>query len=117
MYNNSRPLMIGDIVYHRSIYEHREPLIIRGITEDKVLLEGDYSGGTNVVTQRTWLPISGTSRIYNHAYKLKAREQANTITVLTIPCAGSTDSTYRAMMDMVDNVLVLTADVTLNPEF
>jgi hypothetical protein len=47
-----RSFRIGDIVYHRSVYEHNEPLKVVGITEDKLLLEGDFSGGTHNVCQR-----------------------------------------------------------------
>ena len=112
-----RSFRIGDIVYHRSVYEHNEPLKVVGITEDKLLLEGDFSGGTHNVVQRDWLPIKGTSRIKNHAFKLKARKDAITIGQLAIPCAGSQDNTYKAMMDMVHVVMVLTKDVSLNPEF
>jgi len=108
---------IGDTVFHRSVYEHKEPLKVVGIIEDKLLLEGDYSGGTHNICQRDWLPIKGTSRIYNHAFKLKAREDAIVIETLTIPCASSQDETYKAMMDMVHAVMVLTSDVSLNPEF
>jgi hypothetical protein len=114
---DSHSFKIGDIVYHRSVYEHKEPLKVVGITEDKLFLEGDYSGGTHGVCQRAWLPIKGTSKIYNHAYKLKAREEAIAIETLAIPCAGSQYKTYKAMMNMVDAVLVLTNDVSLNPEY
>jgi hypothetical protein len=115
--SNSRSFRIGDIVYHRSVYEHKEPLKVVGIMEDELLLEGDYSGGTHNVCQRSWLPIKGTSRICNHSFKEKVRRDAIAIEVLTIPCAGSQDNTYRAMMDMVHAVMVLTSDVSLNPEF
>lgn len=108
---------IGEIVYHRSVYQHQEPLKVVGITEDELLLEGDYSGGTHNLVQRDWLPIKGTSRIYNHAYKLKARKDAIAIETLTIPCAGCQDNTYKCMMDMVHAVMVLTTDVSYNPEF
>ena len=63
-----------------------------------------------------WLPIKGTSRIYNHAFKLKARKDAVAIETLAIPCAGSQDNTFKCMMDMVHAVMVLTNDVSLNPE-
>ena len=109
-------LKIGDTVYHRSVYEHKEPLKVVGILEDKLLLEGDYSGGTHNVCERDWLPIKGTSRIYNHAFKEKARRDAITIETLAIPCAGSKDNAFIAMMDMVHAVKVLTSDVSLNPE-
>lgn len=114
---SNRSFRIGDVVYHREVYEHKEPLKIVGITEDKLLLEGDYSGGTHGVKQRSWLSIKGASRIYNHAFKLKARKDARDIEILSIPCAGSQDNTYKSMMDMVHAVLVLTNDVSLNPEF
>ena len=39
------------------------------------------------------------------------------IETLAIPCAGSQDNTYKAMMDMVHAAMVLTNDVSLNPEF
>jgi hypothetical protein len=110
-------IKMGDFVYHRSVYEHKERLKVVGILEDKYLLEGDFSGGTHGVTQRDWLPIKGTSRIYNHAFKEKVRQDANDITTLSIPCAGSQDNTYKAMMDMVHAVMVLTNDVSLNPEY
>jgi hypothetical protein len=112
-----RSFRIGDIVYHRSVYEHKEPLKVVGITEDKLLLEGDYSGGTHNVVQRDWLPIKGTSRIHNHAFKAKARKGAIDIETLAIPCADSKDTTFKCMMDMVHAVKVLTTDVSLNPEF
>ena len=108
---------LGQTVYHRSVYEHKEPLKIIGILEDKLFLEGDFSGGTHNVTQRDWLPIKGTSRIRNHTFKLKAREDAIVIETLAIPCADSQDNTHKAMMDMAHAVMVLTSDVSLNPEF
>lgn len=112
-----RSIRIGDIVYHRDIYLHNEPLKVIGITEDRLLLEGDYSGGTHNIIQSSWMPIKGTSRIHNHAFKEKARKDAIDIETLAIPCAGSQDNTYKAMMDMVHAVMILTTDVSLNPEF
>ena len=108
-------LQIGQFVYHASIYDYKERMKVVGITEEEVWLEGDYSGGTNAGVQRSWLPIKGTSRIYNHGFKLKARQDATTIEALAIPCAGSQDNMYKFMMDMVHAVMVLTNDVSLNP--
>ncbi len=108
-------IQIGQHVYHRSVYDYRERLKVVGITETHLLLEGDYSGGTHNVTQRDWLPIEGTSRIYNHGYKLNVRRQAIAIEALAIPCAGSKDNAYLAMMDMTNAVMHLTSDVSLNP--
>ena len=59
----------------------------------------------------------GPSRIHNQAYKLKARKDAIDIETLAIPCAGSQDNAYKSMMDMVHAVMVLTTDVSYNPEF
>lgn len=117
MLADNRSFRIGDIVYHRSVYQHNEPLKVVGITEDKLLLEGDYSGGTHNVCQRNWLPIKGTSRIRNYTFKEKARKNAIAIQTLAIPCADNQDNVYKAMMDMVHAVMVLTSDVSLNPEF
>ena len=115
--SSCRCFQIGQTVYHRNVYEHKEPLKIVGILEDKLLLEGDFSGGTHNIIQRDWLPIKGTSRIYNHAFKLKSRKDAIAIETLAIPCAGSSqDNTFKCMMDMVHAVMVLTNDVSLNPE-
>lgn len=63
------PLQIGETVYHRDVCQHRESLVVKGVTETEVLLEGDYSGGTHNVKHRCWLPIKGVSRIYDHAFK------------------------------------------------
>lgn len=111
------PFKIGETVYHRKIYEHKEPLKVVGILEDKLLLEGDFSGGTHNQIERDWLPIKGTSRIYNYAFKEKARKDAITIKTLAIPCAGCNDNTYKCMMDMVNTVMILTNEVELNPEY
>jgi hypothetical protein len=82
-----------------SVYEHKELLTVVGILEDKLLLEGDYSGGTNNSIGRDWLPIKGTSRIYNHAFKERVRKDAIAIETLAIPCIGSQDNTFNCMMD------------------
>lgn len=113
----SASFKLGDIVYHRSVYEHKEPLKVVGILEDKLLLEGDYSGGTHNLIQRDWLPIKGASRIYNHAFKERVRKDAVNIETLAIPCAGSQDNCYKSMMEMVHAVMVLTTDISCNPEF
>jgi hypothetical protein len=114
---NKNNFKIGDKVYHRSVYEHKELLTVVGILEDKLLLEGDYSGGTNNSIGRDWLPIKGTSRIYNHAFKEKVRKDAIAIETLAIPCIGSQDNTFNCMMDMVNAVMILTNDVSYNPEY
>lgn len=117
MTNKAQKINIGDFVYHRSVYEHKERLKVVGILEDKLLLEGDYSGGTHNVSQRNWVSIKGTSRIYNHAFKEKARAHAINIKTLALPAARYQDNTFRSMMDMVHAVMQLTNDISLNPEY
>ena len=111
-----RSFQIGQTVYHRSVYEHKEPLKIVGILEDKLLLEGDFSGGTHNVIQRDWLPIKGTSTIYNHAFKLNARKAAIEIETLARTHVESQSNTFKDMMLMAHYVMLLTNDVSLNPE-
>ena len=52
---------LGQIVYHKDVYNYQEPLKVVGIMEDELLLEGDYSGGTHNVCQRDWLSIKDIS--------------------------------------------------------
>lgn len=47
------------IVYHIDIYDGNEQMKIIEITDTKVLLEGDYSGGTHNVSGREWHSIEG----------------------------------------------------------
>ena len=116
---------IGQTVYHRNVYEHKVPLKIVGILEDKLLLEGDFSGGTHNVIQREWLPVKGTSRIYNHDFKLNARKAAIDIETLVTQYTESQDNTntFKSMRDiahaatvLANTIMTLTNDVSLNPE-
>ena len=109
------PFIISQTVYHRQVYNHREPLKIVGIRETE--LEGDFSGGTHNVCQKDWLPIKGTSRVYNHAFKAKCRSEAIAIHTLAVPIANSDDNTVKAMLDLADMVIELTTDVAYNPEY
>lgn len=52
-------LKFGQIVYHNELYWGRESMKIVGIRETEVELEGDYSGGTHAVCQKSWMPIKG----------------------------------------------------------
>jgi hypothetical protein len=109
-------LKIGQTVYHRDVYRHKEPLKIVGIKETEVELEGDFSGMYNV-KQRQWMPLKGLSRIYNHAYKLECRKQAITMETLAIPVdSRNQDNMTRAAFDLQHMVMMLTTDVELNPE-
>lgn len=108
---------LGQTVYHRSVYSHKEPLKVVGIKLDKLELEGDYSGGTHNVVQKQWMPLKGVSRIYNHAYKEECRKEAIAVETLAIPAAGSKDTAYLDMMDLANRIMHLTAEITLNPEY
>lgn len=72
-------LHLGMIVYHRDVYQCREPLKVVGIKEDEVELEGDYSGGTHNVVQRSWLPIKGVRRTRNYDYLLECKRTMHLI--------------------------------------
>ncbi len=52
-------LTIGQMVYHKDIYDGNEQLEVVGLRKKEVELEGDYSGGTHNVCQRSWMPIEG----------------------------------------------------------
>jgi len=106
---------IGQIVYHRDIYEHREPLEIVGIRKDELELEGDYSGMYNI-KQRSWMPIKGVSTVYNYAYKQKCRDTAVAIEELVKPVDRNGVTMTSTMFDLLDMVFKLTTDVSYNPE-
>ncbi len=109
---------LGQTVYHRDVYEHKEPLKIVGIRENELELEGDYSGGTNNIIGKQWLPIKGVSRIYNHKFKQKCRDFAVATEALAVPITDrNQNTTVRTMFDLLDMVFILTTDVSLNPEF
>jgi hypothetical protein len=109
-------LKIGQIVYHRDIYEHREALKVVGIKETEVELEGDFSGGTSRNIDRQWLPAKGVSRIYNHTYKQKCRNDVITIEELAIPVDTYHDNMTKVMFELKHMVMVLTSDVAMNSE-
>lgn len=115
--NNNTELKIGQTVYHRNVYAHKEPLKIVGLRENEVELEGDYSGGTHNVIQRQWLPINGVSRVYNHKYKKECRDAATTIEILAYPVNPQRDNMTKTMHDLLHMVFVLTNDVCLNHEY
>lgn len=52
-------LHLNQLVYHTDVYWGREQMKIVGIRENEVELEGDWSGGTNNVCQRSWMPVKG----------------------------------------------------------
>ncbi len=46
---------LGDKVYYPS---DAAPFVVVGIRKDSIEIEGDFSGGTHNVCQRSWVPIS-----------------------------------------------------------
>lgn len=116
--NTPHNFQLGQIVYHRDVYNHKEPLKIVGIREHQLELEGDYSGGTNNVRQQQWLPIKGVSRVYNYAYKEECRKYANTVNQVHRPAPFSNQdiTTTTTMYELLNMVFKLTTEVELNPE-
>lgn len=111
-------LRLGMTVYHRKIYNHREPLKLTGIKEYEIEVEGDLSGGTHNVKQTKWLPLKGTSLIYDYCYKNECRKQAIDIEELAKPITDrKQDNMTKTMFDLLDMVFKLTNDTDLNGEF
>lgn len=52
---------LGQTVYHKDVYNFKEPLKVIGIRVTELELEGDYSGGTGCAVGAVWLPISGVA--------------------------------------------------------
>lgn len=115
--SNKTELKLGQIVYHRDVYYHREPLKIVGIRENEIELEGDYSGGTHNFTQKKWMPIKGVSRVYNHKYKKECRDIASAVEILAYPVNPCRDNMTKTMHDLLHRVFILTGEVELNPEY
>ena len=111
--------LLGKTVYHRDLYDFREPFKVTGVTLDSIELEGDYSGGTHQIIQKQWKKLTGTSVVYNYRYKEECRKKALTIDALAIPleCAPKRSNAENAMLELKEMVLVLTNDVAMNPEY
>lgn len=95
---------LKEVVYHENVYGYKEPLTVVGIREKELELEGDYSGGTNNVTQREWQPISGVSRIYDYQYIKNCRTKA-----ISLKAKGV--YTGETCEDLIEIILELTKDV------
>lgn len=109
---------LGQIVYHRNVLYQQFLVVLYDYRENELELEGDYSGGTNNVCQKQWMPIEGVSYIYNHKYKQECREYAVAVEALAVPITDrNQDTMTKTMFDLLDMVFVLTNDVSLNPEF
>lgn len=52
-------LELGLKIYHKDLYDGKEPLEIVGIRKNEVELEGDFSGGNHNICQKSWFPIEG----------------------------------------------------------
>lgn len=52
-------LKLGQKVYHKDIYWGKEQMKVVGLREAEIELEGDYSGGTHSVCQKSWHPLGG----------------------------------------------------------
>jgi hypothetical protein len=109
---NVKDLSIGMIVFHKEVYDYREPLEVIGILEDKVRLKGDFSGGTHNVSQSGWFSLEGLSIIYNYEYKLKCREYINNIKDNINN--EEKDEMIKIISNLTDIVSTLTYDVELN---
>ena len=81
---------LNETVYHKDVYDYKEPLTVKGIKEKELLLEGDYSGGTHNVSQSDWLSVESTSRIKNYGYKKECKDYAKNILELLQPIEGTT---------------------------
>lgn len=77
-------IKLGMNVYHKRLYDYHEQMKIVGIREFEVELEGDYSGGTNNVCQKDWLPIEGLSLYYGNIEP----EKTKTIVISAFPATG-----------------------------
>lgn len=52
-------IFIGQKARHADLYNGKETFEIVGIRKDEIELEGDFSGGTHNVKQKSWLPKKG----------------------------------------------------------
>lgn len=99
-----------DVVYHRDVYDYKEPLKVFGITEDQLLLEGDFSGGTSGIVQRQWMNIDGVSKIYNYNYKFGAKTEANRILKMFDEVTDESN-TAKLLKQICHTILVLTNEI------
>lgn len=103
---------LDEIVYHKDVYDYKEPLLVKGIKEKELLLEGDYSGGTHNVFQSDWLSVEGTSKIKNYGYKKKCRDYAVSVEELSKPITNrNQDNMTSTMFDLLDMVFILTNEI------
>lgn len=106
-------LKLGQIVYHKDVYDYREPLKIVGLRENEIEVEGDFSGMYNII-QRGTLPLNGTSYIYNYSYKKRCRELTKIIKELHMENKSLPEDGLNSLINMV---LKLTEDVEYNKSY
>lgn len=112
---NINDLKIGMTVYHRDVYSHKEHLTVIGITETEIKVRGNFSGGTHNIIQDTWLPIKGTSVVYDYDYKDNCRKQAVIIKeFLETNIDRKKDTMTKNIADLLEMVFKLTTDASLN---
>lgn len=106
-------LRIGMTVYHRDVYSHKEPLKLIGITETEIKVRGDFSGGTNCIVQDSWLPIKGTSVVYDYDYKDSCRRRVDSLLEELKNPVGKKEL-LDAVFELKSIVYKLTQDAYLN---
>lgn len=113
----AQDLKIGMTVYHRDVYNYREPLEIVSLTQNEMEVEGDFSGGTNVIRQRLWLPYDGTSLICNYGDKIEFRDRAKEALRIVNDTAWEKDDLWSGRIrDLIKMIFHLTEDAYLNKE-
>ena len=90
---------LGMKVFHEKIYDGREMMEIVGIRKTEVELEGDFSGGTHLVTQKDWLPIEGLFRLVKVCAQV---EKYGTCTLHNLQCSYPSCKPY---VDINENKL------------
>lgn len=58
-----QPITLKDKVTHEMIYDHHEIFDVVGLREYEVELKGDFSGGTNNISQVSWVSRFGIKKV------------------------------------------------------
>lgn len=103
---------LEETVYHKDVYDYREPLKVVGTRKDQLELQGDYSGGTHNVSQVEWLSIEGVSRIYDYGTKKAYRDRILAIQksipiTAAHPIPGIPDTVKPGVIVIVDSLFEL----------
>jgi len=103
---------LDQVVYHKDVYDYKEPLKIVGIRKDELELEGDYSGGTNQTVGQSWLPIEGVSEVYEYGRKVDMRNDAQKVGVKHVSSYKNNEEMMNTIHILVNYVLYLTGEVS-----